>query len=245
MINKVSPFVVLFLLVALAEAWTRLVGVPTYLAPPPSAVATRLATQPTFFALHGVSTVLAALAGLGVGLGVAIPLAVAMAHSATLERTLLPLAILVKVTPVVAVAPLFVIWFGFGWVPTILVAALFTFFPILISGVVGLRSVDAAALTFLNSLAASPAEVFWKLRVPGALPHVFTALRVAVPLALIGAVVAEWLGSDRGLGHVVGAAHTRLDMPTLAAAVVTLAAIGTLFAGALAVIERRVVFWKQ
>jgi NitT/TauT family transport system permease protein len=238
-----SSFIPLLALVAVAEAWVRLAGVPVYLVPPPSAVAARLVGDPGFFLGNGASTLAGALAGLALGCGVALPLGAAMAHSSALERTLLPLAILVKVTPVVALAPLFVIWFGFGWLPTVLVVALFTFFPVLVGTIAGLRTVDPGALAFLGSVAASPAEIFWKLRVPTALPQLFAALRVALPLALIGAVVAEWLGSDRGLGHVVGAAHTRLDLPTLAAAVVVLAAAGALLTAALGWIERRALWW--
>ena len=239
------PLLVPLLLLAAAEVWVRLAAVPVYLAPPPSVVGARLFGEPTFFLGHGATTLLGALTGLALGAGVALPLAAAMAHAPVLERTILPLAILVKVTPVVALAPLFVIWFGFGWAPIISIVALFTFFPVLVGGTVGLRSVDAAALAFLGSVAASPSEVFWKLRVPSALAHLFAALRVALPLALIGAVVAEWLGSDRGLCHVVGASHTRLDLPTLAAAVVVLAALGALLTAALAWAERRALFWQS
>ena len=242
--TRFLPLLVPALLLVGAEAWLRLAGVPVYLAPPPSAVAARLLSEPAFFLGHGATTLLGALAGLALGGGIALPLAALMARWPVLERTILPLAILVKVTPVVALAPLFVIWFGFGWAPIVLIVALFTFFPVLVGGVAGLRSVDAGAVAFLRSVAASPGEVFWKLRVPSALPHLFAALRIALPLALIGAVVAEWLGSDRGLGHVVGAAHTRLDLPTLAAAVVVLAAIGALLTAALAWAERRALFWQ-
>ena len=245
LLKTLLPPAVPLLLIAAAEAWTRLAGVPRYLAPPPSMVAARLVGDPAFFLGHGALTLVGALAGLALGAGVALPLGAAMAHSATLERSLLPLAILLKVTPVVALAPLFVIWFGFGWAPIVLVAALFTFFPILVGAIAGLRSVDGGASAFLDSVAASGMEVFWKLRVPSALPHLFAALRVSLPLALIGAVVAEWLGADRGLGHVVGAAHTRLDLVTLAAAVVVLAAIGALLTFALARVERRVLFWQH
>ncbi len=245
MAGRLVPLLVPAILLVVAEVWLRLSHVPVYLAPPPSTVAARLFGDPTFFLGHGVTTLLGALAGLALGGGVAVPLAAAMAQAPILERTILPLAILVKVTPVVALAPLFVIWFGFGWAPIVLIVTLFTFFPVLVGGVAGLRSVDAAALAFLGSVAATPAEVFWKLRVPSALPHLFAALRVALPLALIGAVVAEWLGSDRGLGHVVGAAHARLDLPTLAAAVVVLAALGALLTALLAWAERRALFWQR
>ncbi|HRC63327.1 MAG TPA: ABC transporter permease subunit, partial [Dehalococcoidia bacterium] len=171
--------------------------------------------------------------------------AVVMAHSRPLERALYPLALVVKVTPVVAVAPLFIIWFGFGIWPKLLVAALITFFPMLVNAVTGLRDVDPAALDFLRSLHASRWQVFWRLRGPASLPYLFAALRISVPLALIGAVVAEWMSGDGGLGQVILIANGDFDTASLFAAVLVLAALAVLLSGALALLERTVLFWHE
>ena len=239
------PAIALGLAAAVCEAWTRLANVPTYIFPAPSAVAARLAGDAGYFAVHGAVTVLEAAAGFALGSAIAVALGVAMSYSRTAERTLLPIALLVKVTPVVAVAPLFVIWFGFGSGPKVLIAALITFFPVMVNTLIGLRSVSPGALDLLRSLDASDLEILLKLRAPSALPYLFAAFRIAVPLSVIGAVVGEWFTGDRGLGSVIIVAHNNIDMPTLFAAVVTLAVIGVTLTAILAYAERKVLFWHE
>ncbi|MDA1188521.1 MAG: ABC transporter permease [Chloroflexi bacterium] len=239
------PLVALFIAGVAWEIWVRVADVPTYLIPAPSRIFERLFDGIGFFVKHGGITLGEALAGFALGSAVAIAGATIMAHSRLLERSLFPLAVLVKVTPIVAVAPLFVIWFGFGSFPKILIAALITFFPVLVNGLVGLRDVRTESLEFFRSVSASKREVYWKLRLPGSLPYLFAAFRISVPLAVIGAVVGEWFSGDRGLGSVIIVAHNNLDMPTLFSAIVTLAVIGiglTIFVWYL---ERRVLFWHE
>ena len=161
-----------------------------------------------------------------------------MAHSRLFERTVYPIALLIKVTPIVAIAPLFVIWFGFGSFPKMMIAALITFFPVMVNTFIGLRSVNATTLDFFRLLDASEAQVLIKLRIPGALPYVFAAFRIAVPLSVIGAVVGEWFTGDRGLGSVIIVAHHNIDMPTLFSAIAILACIGLGLTGITALIER-------
>ncbi len=239
------PAIALSLAAVACEAWTRLANVPTYIFPAPSAVVARLAGDAGYFAVHGAVTVLEAAGGFVVGSAVAVALGVAMSYSRTAERTLLPIALLVKVTPVVAVAPMFVIWFGFGSGPKVLIAALITFFPVMVNTLIGLRSVSPGALDFLRSLDASDLEILMKLRAPSALPYLFAAFRIAVPLSVIGAVVGEWFTGDRGLGSVIIVAHNNIDMPTLFAAVATLAIIGVTLTAILAYAERKVLFWHE
>ena len=227
------------------EAWVRLRDVKEYLVPAPSAVARALAENPGRFAEAGSVSLFHALGGLAIGAGAAFLLAVVMAHSRPLERAFYPLAILVKVTPVVAVAPLFLIWFGFNAWPKLLVAALITFFPMLVNSVTGLRSVDPVAHDFLRALRASRWQVFWKLRLPASLPYVMAALRISVPLSLIGAVVAEWFSADSGVGQIIVIANGELDTPVMFGAISVLALIGVTLTGAVAYIERRVLFWHE
>ena len=178
------------------EIWTRLTDMPTYLVPAPSVVLDRLTGDIWYFLGHGAVTLAEALAGFALGTIVALAGAVLMTQSRYIERSLLPLAILVKVTPVVAVAPLFVIWFGFGPAPKVLIVALITFFPVLVNAVTGFRSVDRGAMDLLRSIRASRREIFFKLRVPSATPFLFSAFRVSIPLAVIGAVIGEWFSAD-------------------------------------------------
>lgn len=227
------------------EAWIALAGTPVYLVPAPSAVAARVSAEPGYFLGQAAITLAEAAAGFMLGTSVALVAATAMAHSLALERALLPLAVLVKVTPIVAVAPLFVIWFGFGVAPKVLIAALITFFPALVNGVTGLRAVDPGALDFLRSVSASRREVYLTLRVPSALPYLFAAFRVSIPLSVIGAVVGEWFSADRGLGAVIIVAHANLDTPTLFGAIFTLAVIGIGLSLTVSELERRVLFWHE
>jgi NitT/TauT family transport system permease protein len=243
--NIAPPFSALAVAVGLWEAWVRLRGVPEYLVPAPSAIAQRLAEDPAFFAGQGGVTLYGALAGFALGATVAILLAVAMAHSRFLERSLFPLAIMVKVTPIVAIAPLLAVWFGFGLAPKLFIIALIVFFPVMVNAVIGLRSVDPWALQYLQSLAASPWEVLVKLRLPSALPYLFAAFKVSIPLSVIGAVVAEWFSGEEGLGRVIQVSNSNVDMPSAFAAIVSLAAMGVGLYLIVSLVERRLLSWHE
>ena len=235
------------LLLSALLAWelvVRLANVPTYLVPAPSMVAIRWLRDPLFFLTEGGVSLAEALGGLVIGGGAALLAGLLMARLRWLERALLPLALVLKMTPVVVVAPLFVLWFGFGPAPRVLIAALLTFFPVLIGAVSGLRAVPGAARDVLATLDASALDEVWLLRLPAALPYLFAAFKVSATLALLGAVIAEWVGGDRGLGRDILLANSNLDTPTTLAGVVTLAAIGLALVGALSLLERRLVFWR-
>ena len=239
------PVLVAVLALAAWEAWIRVRGVPEYLAPSPTAVADALAADPTRFLGAGAVSLQHALGGLVLGAGGAFALGAVMAHSHRLERALYPFALMVKVTPIVAIAPLLIIWFGFGDTPKYVVAALITFFPMLVNAVTGLRSFDPAAHDYFRAMDASRWQVLMLLRLPASLPYVFAALRISVPLALIGAVVAEWMSADSGVGQLIVIAHGDFDTPALFGAVVVLAAIGIALTGALALVERRLLSWHE
>jgi NitT/TauT family transport system permease protein len=241
-----APALLIALVLVVAwEAWVRARDIPQYLAPTPSAVAETLIADPSRFLEAGAVSLQHALGGLLLGAGSAFLLGIAMAHSRLVERALYPYAIVVKVTPVVAVAPLLAIWLGFGDSPKYVVAGLITFFPMLVNAVTGLRAVDASALDYFRSMHASRWRVLWRLRLPASLPYVFAALRISIPLALIGAVVAEWMSADSGVGQVIVIAHGDFDTPALFGAILVLAAIGVGLTVAVALLERRMLFWHD
>lgn len=235
------------LAVALAawQAWVEIKNVKPYLVPAPSRVAERLYQDPWFFTVEGFKTLEGALLGFALGAGVAIILASLMSQTRFLERAIFPLAILIKVTPIVAIAPLLTIWFGFGLMPKVFIAALIVFFPIMVNALIGFRSINPNSLALLDSLSASRAEVFYRLRLPSALPYLFAAFRFSVPLSVIGAVVAEWFSGDRGLGSVIYVANNNLDMATAFAGVFMLAILGVGLFLLTAALERRVLFWHE
>lgn len=225
------------------ELLTHLLAVPDYLLPGPAAVLARWVRDPVFFFVEGAISLGEALAGLLLGTSVALLAGSLMAYHRWLERSLLPVAIMIKVTPVVVVAPLFVLWFGFSALPRVLIAAMLTFFPVLVGTVTGLRSTPPAAHDVLTTLHASAWDEARELRIPAALPHLFAALKVSTTLALLGAVIAEWVGGDRGLGRAILLANTNLDTTLALAGVFTMAAMGMALVGLLTLLERRVIFW--
>jgi NitT/TauT family transport system permease protein len=227
------------------EAWVRLRDIKPYLLPAPSRVAARLYDGPLMFAEEGLKTLQGAMFGFVLGAAVAVVLATIMSQSRFLERSIFPLAILVKVTPIVAIAPLLTIWFGFGLMPKVFIAALIVFFPVMVNALVGFRSVNPNALALMESLAAGRGDIFLKLRLPSSLPYLFAAFRVCIPLSVIGAVVAEWFSGDRGLGRVIYIANNNLDMATAFAGIFTLAIIGVGLYLLTVAVERRVLFWHE
>ena len=198
-----------------------------YLVPRPSQVWEKFTTDFGYFAKHSgvtlyetvVGFILASLLGLGT--------AVLIVYSPTAEKTLYPIVLFAQVIPKVAIAPLLIAWFGAGaQSPKIILAVLIAFFPVVISGVTGLRSVDPELLDLSATMGASRWQTFRKIRFPNALPHLMAGEKVAVTLAVVGAVVGEFVGAGEGLGYVLLVANGNLDSPTLFAALILMSVIG-------------------
>lgn len=204
------------------ELAVRISETPVYLLPGPTVVLAYLITHPVRLLQAAAVTLLEAVGGLALGATVGMGLAVVITFWERLEQGVMSLAILIKSTPIIAIAPILTIWLGFGAAPKVIVTALLTFFPVLINALSGFRATDEAILEWLRSLDASPREIFLHARWPGARPYLFAALRVAAPLSLVGAVVAEWMGASGGLGRSMWLAYTNLNMPSLFAAVFVL-----------------------
>lgn len=226
------------------ETAVRLTDTPAYLFPAPTAVFSYLAGHWRNLLLAGGVTLLEAVAGLVLGTAVGLALAVLITFWQQLEQGVMSLAILIKSTPIIAIAPILTIWLGFGPAPKVIVTALLTFFPVLINALTGFRAVDRALLDWLRSLNATPQEIFLQARWPGARPFLFAAWRVVGPLALIGAVVAEWMGASSGLGRLMWLAYTNLYMPALFAAVFILTGLSTAVYQAIVRLEARLLFWQ-
>jgi NitT/TauT family transport system permease protein len=241
----VPPLAALAVILLFWEWYVAWRDVSIIVVPPPSAVVERFFEDPDFFWREGAYTLYEATLGLLLGTLLGIAFAVLMSHSRLAERALLPVAMGIKVTPLVAIGPVLVIAIGYGTAPKVAMAALLCFFPTLVNAITGFRDVNPGALEFLRSIRASPWHLFWKLRLPSALPYLFGALKVTYPLAVTGAVIAEWFVGDRGLGHVILRANSNLDTPTLFAAVGVLAISGVVIYGVVAAIERHVLFWHE
>lgn len=225
------------------ELGVRWSDTPVYILPAPSVVARTLLQHPGYYLEAALVTLGEALGGLALGVGVGTLVAVFITFYPRWARGVLALAILVKATPLVAIAPLLTIWLGFGAGPKVIITGLITFFPILVNVHSGLHAASPALLALLHSLHASEVEVFRFVRWPSALPYLFAALKVTAPLSLVGAVVAEWTGASSGLGRVMWLAYTNLNLPMLFAAVFCLATMGVSLYLLVAAMERRWVFW--
>ena len=217
--------------------------IPVYILPAPSFILHTLAGNVELYAQATLLTLGEALAGLLLGLLAGVLLAALLTLLPGLEDGVMTLAILAKSTPIVAIAPLLTLWLGFGVLPKVVITALMTFFPVLVNVLSGFQRADSAQLDLFLSWNASRWEIFSLLRAPGALPYLFTALKISAPLALIGVVVAEWTGASGGLGRMMWLAYANLTLPFLFAAIFILAAAGMLLFRLLSWIESIAVFW--
>lgn len=247
LLETVVPPALLFLtIVVIWEVVVIVQNISPIILPKPSAVLMRLVQDPGyFFVENGLITFYEAVVGFLVGAVVGIFLAALLARSRVLERSVFPLVVLVKATPIVVVAPLLIIWMGYGAAPKIVMAALLCFFPILVNTIIGLRSVNLTALEFMESVSASEWEIFQFLRVPTALPYVLSGLKTSASLAVIGAVVAEWAGAGEGLGRVVFTSAANLDETAVFAAVFVLAGMGILLTVIIGWLEKRLLYWHE
>ncbi len=228
---------------ALWEAIVRLRDIPPYLLPAPSQVLSTLLEHRRAYAEATALTLAEALAGLALGALTGSTVAILLSLFPRLERGVLTLAVFIKSTPLVAIAPLLTIWLGFGVLPKVIITALLTFFPVLVNMLSGLHSADQALLDTLRSWHASRLEIFRHVRAPSSMPYLFAALKVSGPLSLIGAVIAEWTGASGGLGRTMWLAYTNLNLPFLFAAVFVLAAAGMALYALIDRAERRLIFW--
>ncbi|HTP08988.1 MAG TPA: ABC transporter permease [Anaerolineae bacterium] len=190
-------------------------------------------------------TILEAVAGFFIGALAGFGLGVLFAHSRLLERGCLPYLVASQTVPILAVAPMVVIWLGRGFISIALIASYLTFFPVVINTLRGLHSIDPAALDLMQSYAASNRAILTKLRIPAALPYLFTALKISSTACVIGALIAEMTGTQQGLGWnlVYFAQYYNTNPPNLWAAIVVAGVLGLIFYGIIALLERRIVKW--
>ena len=224
------------------KALTVVAGYPTFLLPAPEVVAQRFVAAWADGTLlpHTLTTLREVALGFAVGAGVAVPCGYLLARSRLAERLLSPYLVAAQSTPVLALAPLIALWFGTGLLSKVIVCSLIVFFPVAVATMIGIRSVDARLLEMGRAFRATRRHVLTKLEVPAALPAILGGMRVGVTLAVIGAIVAEWAGGERGLGVLINLARGSLfDTPLLFATLLTIALIGVLLYGAVLVVERR------
>lgn len=242
----VAPAVGLVLLFGVWEAYVRIAEVRRITLPTPSSIVVHIFEEPGFYWRNAKVTMVEAGWGFLLAFVVACLLAVAMAHSRFVERAAFPVIIMIQSTPIVVLAPVFLIWFGFGIMPKVLIAALLAWIPFVTNAYTGFRSIDANTYEVTQSVNASRWEVFWRLRVPHSLPYLFSAGRICLGLSLIGAVVGEFFaGSTAGLGNAARVAQSRQLVDQLWGSIFVLAFIGIAATLLLMAVERRVLRWHS
>ncbi len=241
----VRPVLLIVSVLVLWELAVRLFKIPPYLVPAPAQViATLIKDWPRLLAESSVTTY-ATLGGFALSIVVGIPLAMLIAYSRTFESFVYPLLVFSQSVPKVAVAPLFVVWFGFGILPKVIVAFLLGVFPIIVSMVTGLKSVEPEMIDLARSMRAGRLKTFWWISLPHSLPSLFAGLKVSITLAVVGAVVGEFVGSNSGIGYVLQIANGNFDLPLMFAALFVLSMIGVLLFTAIEFAERWMVPWHS
>lgn len=229
------------------ELVVRIGNFPVWLLPPPGLVWARFwqVVMNGSLLRHSLITLFEVLAGLALGVAAATCLGYLLAKSRVVERLLSPYIVASQAVPIVAIAPLLVIWFGPGLSSKVLICALIVFFPVLVNTVVGLRSVPEELRDLMRSLQASRWQTLILLEMPAALPAFLGGLRIGATLAVIGAVVGEFVGADRGLGFMINVARNQFDTALVFVAVVTLVAMALVLYGLVTLLEARLLSWRE
>jgi NitT/TauT family transport system permease protein len=228
---------------ALWEALVRAFAVPTWLLPAPSVIFAELISAPATYAEHSFYTLITTLMGFGTAFVCGVILAIGIVYSRILETTLYTLLVSSNSIPKIALAPLFIIWMGTGIQSKVAVSFLIAFFPIVIDMVLGLRSIDPDALNLFKTMHGSALQALLKIRFPNALPYMFSGLKVAISLALVGAVAGEFIASQNGLGYLILAAQGMFFTPRVFAAILLLGVMGTILFYLVDLAERLVCPW--
>ncbi|MGV6876015.1 ABC transporter permease [Pseudochelatococcus sp. B33] len=232
--------------VIIISAWSLaivLFRIPSYILPAPSSVLTTILDNKLLIVRHSLSTLTVIALGFLISVVVGITAAVLVVMNRTIERALMPIIIGSQTIPKVAIAPLLVVWLGFGIEPKVAVTFLISFFPIVVSTITGLKAVESEMLELVRSMGAGSLRTVFLLRIPTALPQVLSGLKLGITAAVVGAVVAEFVGSDSGLGYLLLTSTAVLDGPMVWAALLVLVAIGVLLFAAIIQLERLLIPW--
>lgn len=247
LVTRSSVLTVLGALVVFLLVWRAIVfigGYPPFILPTPEAVFGRFvgAIGDGILWPHLATTLLEVALGFAVGATAGLVIGYVLARSALVERLASPYLVAAQAVPILAIAPLLALWFGPGLLSKVVICSLIVFFPVAISTMVGIRSVDPRLLELGRSLRATPRQVLRTLEIPAALPSILGGMRVGVTLAVVGAVVGEWAGAERGLGVLINLARGSLfDIPLMFAALLTLALMGIVLYLAVVLVERQLV----
>src|SRR5512132_1762754 len=239
----VRPVLLVLILLVVWDLAIRLFRIPPYLIPAPWSVVQQLVAEWPRLLKESIPTTYATLGGFALSIAFGIPMALVIAYSRTVESFVYPLLVFSQSVPKIAIAPLFVVWFGFGIIPKVISAFMLGFFPVVVSTVVGFKSVDADMIDLAKSMRATRLQTFLRVSLPHALPSIFAGLKVSITLAVVGAVVGEFVGSNSGIGYLLQIANGNFDLPLMFAALTVLSLVGVVLFLAIDGVERMMIPW--
>ena len=229
--------------IAFWELWTIVTNADPRLFPPPSDVGAALIDEPALYLRNAKTTALEMVLGFGAGAVIGIALGLLVTYSKPLRRAVYPWLVISQTIPIPAIAAVLVTWFGFSILPKVIVVALIAFFPISVSTTDGLVSVDPDMVKLMQTFGANRIQIFREVRIPHALPHIFTGMKVAAAFSVLGAVFGEWVGARGGLGYLLLIKNRAVNTDDVFAIIAVLALMGIMFFGLITLIERLVVPW--
>jgi len=234
----VYPIGMMVALLAVWEAAARLLSLPPYLLPAPSAIARSIDANSAVLIKESVTTTLETALGFVLSVVVGVPLALAIYLWKPFARAVYPVLVSSQAVPKVAVAPLFLVWFGFGLLPKVLIAFLIAFFPVVINTAMGLAALEREKIYLARSMGLGPVATFFKIQLPNALPSIFAGLKISITFAVVGAVVGEFVGGQGGLGYLLLIANGNMDTALLFAGIVALTLLGIVLFALIGLVER-------
>ncbi|MEO7404414.1 MAG: ABC transporter permease, partial [Burkholderiales bacterium] len=239
----IYPIATIVVLLAIWEFAARAGYFPRYVLPAPSGVAAKFVQMHALILKESLFTLQETLLGFGLSVLIGIPLAMLLVSSTAFNRAVYPLLVASQVVPKVAIAPLFLVWFGFGMLSKVLITFLMAFFPIVIASVVGLQSTSIEKLHVARAAGAGPFQLFWRVRLPNALPTIFGGMKVSITLSIVGALVGEFVAAENGVGRLLLSASGNMDTELLFAGIFALVVMGVVLFVMMEVLEKLALPW--
>ncbi|MFC7397605.1 ABC transporter permease [Chelatococcus sp. GCM10030263] len=227
------------------EAAVRLLGIRSIILPPPSEIAVVMIDRHDLILTHLWPSLYLTVLGFALSVVGGILVAILITYSKILRKGFYPVLVVSQVIPKISIAPLFIVWFGTGTMSSLLLAFLIAFFPMTINSTMGFQSVDEDIYKMARTFMGSRWQIFWKIRMPNALPYIFGGMKISVTLAIIGVIVSEFVASQEGIGYLIKLAGGLLDTPLMMAAIVALSISGLLLYWIIVEVERRAVYWQS
>jgi NitT/TauT family transport system permease protein len=243
--NVFWPSAVTVALLTFWEVAVRTLNVRSILLPSPTEIASTIVSQHRLLATHLWPSLYLTIVGFALSVVGGILVAVLITYSTILRKGFYPVIVVSQVIPKIAIAPLFIVWFGTGATSSLLLAVLIAFFPMTINAAMGFQSIDDDIDRMAQAFMASRWQMFWKIRMPNALPYIFGGMKISITLAIIGVIVSEFVASQQGIGYLIKLAGGLLDTPLMMAAITVLSLSGLALYGLIALAEHRAVYWQE